>query len=70
MATRKKVRVRAKAAAADDDQPVDVVRIGQGVGTFETVNGMPQGIVTAVLVVIGVILIRPISRALRALLRR
>ncbi len=70
MATRKKARVRSKSAAADDDQPLDVARIGQGVGTFETVNGMPQGIVAAVLVVIGVILIRPISRALRALLRR
>ena len=46
-----------------------MAQIGQGVGNFETINGMPQSIVTAVLVMFAVILIRPISRVLRAFLR-
>jgi hypothetical protein len=69
MARRKHVRGKTARPAADDDQPVDVAAIGQGVGNFETINGMPQGIVAAALVVLAVVLIRPIRRALRAFFR-
>ncbi len=69
MARRKRIRDDPVRPAADDDQPVDVAAIGLGVGHFETVNGMPQGIVAAVLVVFAVVLIRPIRRALKAFLR-
>lgn len=65
----KRRRGRGAATEPVDDAPLDVVRIGQGVGTFETVNGMPQGIVAAGLAVIAVILLRPIVRAVRAFLR-
>ena len=69
MARRKRVRDRSTRSEGGSEQPIDVAQIGQGVGNFETINGMPQGIVTAVLVMFAVILIRPISRALRAFLR-
>jgi hypothetical protein len=45
------------------------VRIGQGVGNFETINGLPQGILTAALAVIAILLVRPLVRGLRAFLR-
>jgi len=69
MARSKRVSSDPARSAVDDDQPIDVAVIGQGVGNFETINGMPQGIVGAALVVLAVVLIRPISRALRAFLR-
>lgn len=69
MARRKRVRDGSTRSEGGSEQPIDVAQIGQGVGNFETINGMPQGIVTAVLVMFAVILIRPISRALRAFLR-
>ena len=69
MARRKHIRGAPVRPGGDADQPVDVASIGQGVGTFETINGMPQGIVAAALVVLAVVLIRPIGRALRAFLR-
>jgi len=56
-------------AAGGDEGPIDVVRIGQGVGDFETINGLPQGILTAGLVVATLLLLRPIARAFRAFLR-
>ncbi len=46
-----------------------MVVIGQGVGTYETVNGMPHGLVGVVVVVVALILIRPVTRALKAFLR-
>lgn len=69
MARRKRVPDRSARSDPADDQPIDVAVIGQGVGNFETINGMPQGIVAAALVVVAMLLIRPISRALRAFLR-
>jgi hypothetical protein len=69
MARRKRVPDRSARSDSADDQPIDVAVIGQGVGNFETINGMPQGIVAAALVVVAMLLIRPISRALRAFLR-
>lgn len=69
MARRKRIASDPARAKVSDDQPVDVAAIGQGVGNFETINGMPQGIVGAALVVLTILLIRPISRALRAFLR-
>ena len=69
MARRKRIASDPARATVSDDQPVDVAAIGQGVGNFETINGMPQGIVGAALVVLTILLIRPISRALRAFLR-
>lgn len=69
MARRKRVRDGSARSEGGSEQPVDVGQISQGVGNFETINGMPQGIVAAALVMFAVILIRPISRALRAFLR-
>ena len=51
------------------EQPIDPVRIAQGVGDFETINGLPQGILTAALAVIAIVLIRPVVRGLRAFIR-
>jgi hypothetical protein len=65
----KRRRGRPAAPTPDPEQPIDVVRIGQGIGNFETINGLPQGILTAALAVIAILLIRPIIRGLRAFLR-
>lgn len=70
MARRRRVRGKSGRAAADDDPPIDVAVIGQGVGNFETINGMPQGIVGAALVVLAIIFVRPIIRVVKAVLRR
>lgn len=70
MARRRRVRGKSGRAAADDDQPIDVAVIGQGVGNFETINGMPQGIVGAALVVLAIIFVRPIIRVVKAIVRR
>jgi hypothetical protein len=70
MATRKRVRARPSTDDADAEPPIDPVVIGQGVGTFEAVNGMPNGIIAAGLVILTVILIRPVMRAVRAFTRR
>jgi hypothetical protein len=70
MAKRRRGRARPESTDGDFEQPVDPVVIGQGVGNFETINGMPNGIIAAVLVVITVILIRPIMRAMRAFIRQ
>ncbi len=69
MVRRKRVPDRSARSAVDDDQPIDVAAIGQGVGNFETINGMPQGIVAAALVVLAMLLVRPIVRGFRAFLR-
>ncbi len=53
----------------DDEQPIDLVQIGQGVGTFETINGLPQSFVAAGLTVVAILLLRPIIRGLRAFIR-
>jgi hypothetical protein len=65
----KRRRGRRAAPTPDPDQPIDLVRIGQGVGNFETINGLPQGILTAALAVIAILLVRPIVRGLRAFIR-
>lgn len=65
----KRKRGRSARSTGDADEPIDLVRIGQGVGNFETVNGLPQGILTAALAVIAVLLIRPIVRGIRAFIR-
>jgi hypothetical protein len=70
MAKRRRGRARPESTDDDFEQPVDPVLISQGVGNFETINGMPNGILAAVLVVLTVILIRPIMRAFRAFLRQ
>lgn len=70
MAKRRRGRVRPATTEDDFEQPIDPVAIGQGVGNWETMNGMPNGISAAVLVVITVILIRPIMRAIRAFVRQ
>ena len=69
MARQKRGPYRTKRQPTAGEGPIDVATIGQGVGNFETINGMPQGIVAAGLVVLAVVLIRPITRALRAFLR-
>ena len=70
MARRKNVRARTEATTTTaDEAPIDVAAIGQGVGTYESINGMPHGLVGVVVAVVAVILIRPVSRALRAFLR-
>jgi hypothetical protein len=69
MARRKNVPVRSKASATTDEAPIDVATIGQGVGTYESINGMPHGLLGVVVAVVALILIRPVTRALKAFLR-
>ena len=68
MARRKNVPARTKTKATDDEAPIDVVAIGQGVGTYESVNAMPHGLIGVVVAVVALILIRPVTRALKAFL--
>ena len=65
----KRRRGRSAVSTGTGEQPIDVVRIGQGVGNFETINGLPQGILTAALAVLAILFIRPILRGLRAFIR-
>ena len=67
----KRRRGRARPATTDEyaEHPVDPAAIGQGVGNFVTINGMPA-IIEAVLVVLTLLLIRPVLRALRAFVRQ
>ena len=51
------------------EQPIDVVRIGRVSANFETINGLPQGILTAALAVVAILIIRPIVRGVRAFIR-
>jgi hypothetical protein len=70
MAKRRRGRARPEIDEGDFEQPLDPVAISQGVGNFETMNGMPNGVFAVVLVVVTVVLIRPIMRALRAFVRQ
>jgi hypothetical protein len=70
MAKRRRGRARPETPDEDFEQPVDPVMISQGVGNFETINGMPNGILAVILVVITAVLLRPIMRAFRAFLRQ
>ncbi len=74
MAKRRRGRARPESDEQDFEQdfesPLDPVVITQGVGNFETINGMPNGIFAAILVVIGAVLLRPIMRAFRAYIRQ
>jgi hypothetical protein len=69
VARSKRAHGPSRRSVARDEEAIDVAVIGQGVGNFETMNGMPQGIVGAALVVLAVVLVRPIVRAVRAFLR-
>ncbi len=69
MARQKRVPPRTEPPPTADEGPIDVATIGQGVGNFETINGMPHGLVGVAAVVVGLILIRPVTRALKAFLR-
>jgi hypothetical protein len=74
MAKRRRGRARPEddrgdADGGDAEQPVDPAVIGQGVGNFVTINGIPA-IIEAVLVVLTLLLIRPVLRAFRAFIRQ
>ena len=69
MARQKRGPYRTKRQPAADEGPIDVAVIGQGVGTYETINGMPHGLVGVAVAVVALILIRPVTRALKAFLR-
>jgi hypothetical protein len=69
MARQKRRPTRTAPKSTADEAPIDVATIGQGVGTYETINGMPHGLVGVVVAVVALILIRPITRALKAFLR-
>ncbi len=69
MARRKNVRARTEPTSTADEGPIDVATIGQGVGTYESINGMPHGLIGVVVAVVALILIRPVTRALKAFLR-
>ncbi len=70
MAKRRRGRARPETTEDDFEQPIDPVAISQGVGNFETINGMPNGIFAVILVVITAVLLRPIMRAFRAYVRQ
>jgi hypothetical protein len=70
MAKRRRGRARPESNEGDFEQPLDPVVITQGVGNFETINGMPNGILAVILVVITAVLLRPIMRAFRAYVRQ
>ena len=69
MAKRRRGRARPEDDNGDADQPVDPAVIGQGVGNFVTINGMPA-IIEAVLVVLTLLLVRPVLRVIRAFVRQ
>ena len=69
MARQKHVPAKAAPASTADEAPIDVATIGQGVGTYETINGMPHGLIGVAIAVVALILIRPVTRALKAFLR-
>jgi hypothetical protein len=69
MARQKRRTAVKKASSTADEAPIDVATIGQGVGTYETINGLPHGLVGAAVAVVALILIRPVTRALKAFLR-
>ena len=69
MARQKRRPARTEPTPTADEAPIDVAVIGQGVGNFETINGMPHGLVGVVVAVVALILIRPVTRALKAFLR-
>ena len=69
MARRKRAAGHRADAKPAGDQSVDVADLGRQVGVFETNNGLAHGIIGTAAVVLAVLILRPVARAFKALLR-
>lgn len=61
---------RRTASRADDDVPLDVGSLLRRAGSFETANGFPNGLIEIGAAILLALLVIPIRRAARFVLRR